>query len=116
MLLPSAAALATVGANSPDAGEIAAVVALGVVGTAVAFYLYFGLIQEAGAGKAALCGYLIPPLALVYGAVLLDEEVTAAAIAGLVLILAGVALASGERGTGEAPAAVAAEGAGARRS
>jgi drug/metabolite transporter (DMT)-like permease len=110
------AALATVGSNSPDAGEIAAVVALGIVGTAIAFYLYFGLIQEAGAGKAALCGYLIPPLALAYGAVLLDEEITPAAIAGLVLILGGVALASGERGTQEAAGEIAAEGAGARRS
>jgi drug/metabolite transporter (DMT)-like permease len=90
-------ALATIGGNSPDLGEIAAVVSLGVFGTAVAFVLYFGLIKEVGAGKAALCGYLIPPTALAYGALLLDEEITAASIAGLVLILAGVALASGER-------------------
>ena len=95
-------ALATLGENSPDVGEIAAVVSLGAIGTAVAFYLYFGLIGEAGAGKAALCGYLIPPLALAYGAVLLDEEITPASIAGLVLILLGVALASGERGRGDA--------------
>ena len=40
---------------------------------------------------------MIPPIALAYGAVLLDEEVTAAAIGGLVLILAGVALAGRER-------------------
>jgi drug/metabolite transporter (DMT)-like permease len=101
-LLTLPPALATLGENSPDAGEIAAVVALGIVGTAVAFVLYFGLIAEAGAGKAALCGYLIPPLALAYGALLLDEEITPAAIVGLVLILIGVALASGEReGEGE---------------
>jgi drug/metabolite transporter (DMT)-like permease len=96
-LLTLPPALATLGQNSADLGEIAAVVALGIVGTAVAFVLYFGLIGEAGAGKAALCGYLIPPLALAYGALLLDEQITAAAIVGLVLILIGVALASGER-------------------
>jgi drug/metabolite transporter (DMT)-like permease len=90
-------ALVTLGENHPDLGETAAVVSLGIVGTAVAFYLYFGLIAEAGAGKAALCGYLIPPLALAYGAVFLDEEITPASIAGLVLILIGVALASSER-------------------
>jgi drug/metabolite transporter (DMT)-like permease len=39
----------------------------------------------------------MPGFAIVYGAVLLDEPVTAAAIGGLVLILVGVALASGER-------------------
>ena len=99
-LLTLPPALATTGSNSPDFGEIAAVVSLGVIGTAVAFVLYFGLIDEAGAGKAALCGYLIPPLALAYGAVFLDEQITGASIAGLVLILIGVALASGERQAG----------------
>src|SRR6185503_1945377 len=96
-VLTAPPALATFGPNHPDLGEIAAVVCLGVFGTAVAFFLYFGLIAEVGAGRAALCGYLIPPLALAYGAVLLDETVTIASIAGLVLILIGVALASGER-------------------
>ena len=109
-------ALVTVGDSSPDLGEIAAVVSLGIVGTAVAFVLYFGLIDEAGAGKAALCGYLIPPLALAYGAVLLDEEVTAAAIAGLILILIGVALASGERQGERAPGEPVVESAGIRPS
>jgi drug/metabolite transporter (DMT)-like permease len=96
-------AVATIGGNSPDLGEIAAVVLLGIVGTAVAFVLYFALIDEAGAGKAALVAYLIPPLALAYGAVFLDETITGAAIAGLVLILIGVALASGERQGEQAP-------------
>jgi drug/metabolite transporter (DMT)-like permease len=93
----------TIADSSPDLGEIAAVVSLGVLGTATAFVLYFTLIAEAGAGRAALCGYLIPPLALAYGAIFLDETITWAAIAGLVLILVGVSMAGGERGV-EAPA------------
>jgi drug/metabolite transporter (DMT)-like permease len=113
-VLTMPAALATLGENSPDAGEIAAVVSLGVIGTAAAFWLYFGLIGEAGAGRAALCGYLIPPLALAYGAILLDEEITAAAIGGLVLILAGVALAGGEREVEGTPSELEAAGAAAR--
>jgi drug/metabolite transporter (DMT)-like permease len=98
-------ALATLAANHPDGGEIAAVVSLGAIGTAVAFVLYFGLIGQVGAGRAALCGYLIPPLALAYGAILLDEHITPASIGGLVLILAGVSLASGEREGEAVPAA-----------
>jgi len=39
--------------------------------------------------------YLIPAFALVYGAVLLDEPVTAVAVAGLGLVVAGTALATG---------------------
>ena len=37
----------------------------------------------------------MPGFALLYGAVLLDEPITTAALAGLALILAGVALGSG---------------------
>jgi drug/metabolite transporter (DMT)-like permease len=40
---------------------------------------------------------MIPPIALAYGAILLDEKITAASIVGLSLILAGVALASQRR-------------------
>lgn len=90
-------ALVTVGGNSADLGEAAAVACLGVFGTAIAFILYYSLIAETGAGRASLVGYLIPPLALVYGALLLDEQITAASIVGMVMILAGVVLAGGER-------------------
>ena len=37
-----------------------------------------------------------PGFALVYGALLLDEEITPAILGGLVLILSGVAIASGK--------------------
>jgi drug/metabolite transporter (DMT)-like permease len=37
----------------------------------------------------------MPGFALVYGALLLDEAISVAALAGLALILAGVALGSG---------------------
>jgi drug/metabolite transporter (DMT)-like permease len=108
-LLTIAPAFATLPGSSPDAGELAAVAFLGVFGTAIAFVLYYSLIAEVGAGRASLCAYLIPPLALAYGAVLLDEPVTAAALGGLAMILAGVSLAGGEREvegiTGEQPAA-----------
>ena len=90
-------AIATVSDSSPDRGEVAAVLSLGVIGTALAFVLYYSLIAETGAGRASLVGYAIPPTALLYGAILLDERITAAAIVGLVLILAGVAVAGRER-------------------
>ena len=53
-----------------------------MIGTAIAFVLYYSLIAETGAGRASLVGYLIPPIALVYGALLLDEQITAASIVG----------------------------------
>jgi drug/metabolite transporter (DMT)-like permease len=95
MTLPFAAV--TIGKNHPDLGEIAAVVSLGVIGTALAFVFYYSLISETGAGRASLVGYAIPPIALAYGATLLGETITVASIVGLILILLGVSFA-GQQG------------------
>ena len=74
---------------------IAAVLALGLVGTAIAYLLFFALIQRAGANYATLVTYLVPPIALAYGAIFLGESFGAVAFGSLALILAGVALATG---------------------
>lgn len=76
-------------------GPVAAVLALGVVATALAFQLYFGLISGVGAPRAILVTYLVPSLALVYGILLLDEPFRWTAVAGLALVLAGVAVGTG---------------------
>jgi drug/metabolite transporter (DMT)-like permease len=81
--------------EAPPAKAVLAIVALGALGSAVAYVLYFALIARAGASRAILVTYLVPAFALVYGAVFLDEAVTASALAGLVLILAGTTLATG---------------------
>ena len=90
-------AIATQPGHTPTAGAVAALVTLGVLGTALAFVIYYKLITEIGAGRAALVSYLAPGVALFYGAVFRDEAVTVAAVLGLVLILAGVAIASRPR-------------------
>lgn len=83
--------------SAAGADSVAAVLALGVLGTGLAFLLFYGLIAELGAQKASLVGYLTPPFAVAYGVVVLGERVTAAAFAGLALILAGSWLAAGGR-------------------
>ena len=70
----------------------ASVAVLGILGTALAYLLFFTIIAGAGAAYAALVTYLVPPVALAYGAVFLDESVGLAALAGLALIFGGVAL------------------------
>ena len=82
-------------ANVPGWETLLSVLYLGVAATGVAYLLYFGLIAGAGASKAVLVTYLVPSLALVYGAVFLDETVTAVSLAGLALVLTGVALGTG---------------------
>ena len=73
----------------------ASVLTLGIAGTGLAYILYYGLISGAGASRAILITYLAPTFAVVYGAVLLGEPVTAGAVGGLALVLAGVGLATG---------------------
>jgi drug/metabolite transporter (DMT)-like permease len=107
LTLPFAAA--TLPDEMPGLGAVAAVVALGVVGTALAFVIFYKLIAEVGAGRASLVSYLAPGVALFYGGVFLDEAVTAAALAGLALILGGVAVASRPRHRPAAPEPVTCE-------
>jgi drug/metabolite transporter (DMT)-like permease len=88
-------ALAQLPDQAPSAGAIASVVALGALGSGIAYLLYFAIIARAGASRAILVTYLVPAFALVYGAVFLDETVTVSALVGLALILGGTALATG---------------------
>jgi drug/metabolite transporter (DMT)-like permease len=74
---------------------IMAIVVLGVVGTAIAYLLFFEVIRTAGPSYATLVTYLVPPIALGYGAIFLGERFGVYAFVGLALILGGVALATG---------------------
>lgn len=74
---------------------IMSILVLGVVGTAIAYLLFFELIRTAGPAYATLVTYLVPPIALAYGAIFLGERFGIYAFLGLALILGGVALATG---------------------
>jgi drug/metabolite transporter (DMT)-like permease len=90
--------------GGPGPRAILAVVGLAVVGTALAFVIFYRLISEIGAGRASLVSYLAPGVALFYGAVFLDEKIGWAAVVGLLLILGGVFAAGGRRVTAPEPA------------
>ena len=79
----------------PTAGAIGSLLLLALVGTALAQLILFRVIELFGARRLSLVTYLMPGFALVYGALILDEQITAAALGGLALILVGVALGSG---------------------
>jgi len=83
--------------HAPTAGSIAALITLGVVNTGVAYWLFYLLIDEAGAATAAVITYLMPVVALFLGVGLLGEPLGIGAIAGLVLIGAGAWLATSQR-------------------
>lgn len=79
----------------PGWKALGSVAALGLLGTAFASLILYRMVTDYGASRTALVTYLLPPMALFYGVVLLGEEVTLNAALGLVLILAGVAMGSG---------------------
>ena len=107
MLLPFAAT--QLPSEAPGWKATLSLLALAILGTALAQLMLFRLLAIAGARRMSLVTFLMPGFALMYGAILLDEPVTASAVAGLALILGGVALGSGslrrlERATASAPA------------
>lgn len=90
-------AVASAPSAVPGLVPLAAIVALGVLGTGVSFAIFHTLLAEVGPARSSLVTYIAPAFALVYGVTLLGERVTAAALAGLALIVAGSWL--GARGT-----------------
>jgi len=81
--------------TAPGWEATASLLALTLAGTAFAQLVLFRMLALHGSARLALVTYLMPGFAIVYGAVLLEEAITIAMLAGLALILGGVALASG---------------------
>lgn len=80
---------------TPTLRSVAALGALGVLCTAIAFVVFFALIAEIGPTRAPLITYVNPVVALALGVVLLDESISAMMMAGIPLILVGCWLAAG---------------------
>ncbi len=78
-----------------DATNVAGWVVLGALGTGVAYLFYYALIRAIGATPASLVTYIIPPVGLVLGWLALGEDLGVNGIAGMLLIVAGVAVAYG---------------------
>jgi len=70
----------------------AAVAYLGVFATALAFFIYFTLLEVRGALETSLVAYLVPIVATVAGVVLLGESITLPTIAGFLVVFLGFVL------------------------
>lgn len=81
-----------------DAGVVLSILALGLLGTGVAYLLFYALIEEVGATTASMVTYLIPVVAVILGVAILDEPVTWNLFAGAVVVILGVGLAEGRLG------------------
>jgi drug/metabolite transporter (DMT)-like permease len=83
--------------QAPGMRAIGGLVGLILIPTFAGQLLLFRVLALFGSRKLSIVTYLMPAFAVVYGAVLLDEQITTAMLAGFALILLGVALASGQR-------------------
>ena len=72
-----------------------AIVALALLCTAFGYVLYFRLIDSAGATNALLVTLLVPPFAILFGTLFLNESLAAQDFAGLALIALGLAAIDG---------------------
>ncbi len=90
LLLPFA--LAVPPREAPTLAAIVSLVLLAVLGTVVAYLLFFRLISSVGPTQTATVAYLIPLFGTAWGVLLLGEPIGVATIIGMATILVGVLL------------------------
>ena len=78
--------------GSAPTGSIAGIVYLGAVPTALAFSTWAYALSRMDAGKLGVTTYLVPPLVILLGWLLLDEVPPGLALVGGAICLAGVGL------------------------
>jgi drug/metabolite transporter (DMT)-like permease len=88
------AGLAVAGAPGPRPGVVVGVsiAILGLFGTGIAYILNYSIIMSDGATVASTVTYLLPVVAILLGIAVLGEHISLPVLAGIALILCGVAL------------------------
>ncbi|HKZ80897.1 MAG TPA: EamA family transporter [Pyrinomonadaceae bacterium] len=81
-----------------------ALVYLAIVGSVIAFILYYWLVQHMDVTKTMLIALVTPVFAVVLGLLVLDEKLTWRTLAGGMMIILGIALVGLKKGTKKAQA------------
>jgi drug/metabolite transporter (DMT)-like permease len=80
--------------QKPSNDAVLATIGLGVICTALAFWVFFIVLKEIGAARASLVVYPNTAVAVMLGIFLLDEQLTLAIVIGLPMVLLGSYFAS----------------------
>jgi len=80
---------------TPTPGVWAAVLALGVLCSGIAYLIYFRLIEDVGPTSALTVTFLNPVFGILWGALFLGEAVGWHTLAGAATVLVGTALVTG---------------------
>jgi probable blue pigment (indigoidine) exporter len=89
-LLAAALVLEPTPAFRVDPGLLGSVLWLGLVGTTLAYLVWFALLDELPAATVSAYTFLVPVVALVASVALLGERVSATQLAGIALVLASI--------------------------
>lgn len=76
----------------PSLRAVGGIMALGFFGSGMAYFLYYYLLTQVGATRTVIVTYLLPIVAILLGAVVLNEVITREMVIGMALILGGVIL------------------------
>ena len=90
LLLPFALILEWPLLQMPSVRSLVALLLLAALSTACAFVVWFALVRSVGPNNTVLVTFLIPPVALLLGMVVLNESPGSVDVAGLLLIAAGL--------------------------
>jgi drug/metabolite transporter (DMT)-like permease len=80
---------------TPSAAALAALLALALLSTSLAYILYFRILATAGATNLLLVTFLIPVSAILMGSTILGERLAASHFAGMAMIGLGLAAIDG---------------------
>jgi drug/metabolite transporter (DMT)-like permease len=78
--------------NTLSTNVLFAVVILGLLNTFVAYLFFYYIVRELGASRASMVTYIIPPVGVTLGALLLQEVVASTLLLGAALIFSGIAI------------------------
>lgn len=82
----------------PSIEALGSLIALAIFGTAIAFVVYYRILEKAGATYLSTVTYLLPVIGVILGIAVLGERVRWNAFVGCALILCGIMLVNGAFG------------------
>jgi len=97
-------------AQAPGLSSAISLLVLGALGTGIAYLIYYKLMRDVGVTATSLVSYLIPPVGVFWGWIVLREQLHWTAFAAMALVLVGMALVNARPKTAPITASTMVEG------
>lgn len=97
LLLAAGLVFESIGTVIWDAAAIGSILYLSIVGSVIAFVTYHWLLKRVEAVYLSLVSFINPIIAVILGAIILDETLAASVFVGATLVLVGILIANGRQ-------------------